>query len=119
MIVRIGLTRSDRDKNYVPQIDGFISGSKQDFYTIDSKFISGLSAEEVAEAVFEATNAPSIPFDNLFMAEVREVFELSSKFYDPMSNIELRALSVGDTVEVVGLGTVACDHVGWVEVPSA
>ena len=118
MIVRIGLTRPDRTKNYVPQIDGFVPGAKCDFYTIDSKNVSDKTVDEIAEAVFEATNAPSIPVEDLFMAEVREVFEMASRFYDPMSDIELRALSVGDTVEVVGLGARACDHVGWVEIPA-
>lgn len=117
--VRIGYTISDRARDYIPTCDGYRPGAAQhqvSFELPDRPELAGLSAAELAEAVFVATNAPAV-----LARSVLGEAEVAEALYGPASNLSeqqrrhLRALSVGDTVTVAGR-TLACEPVGFTDI---
>lgn len=96
--IRVGFTRSDRATGY-SSFDGYREGAEQDLVDIVVK-LCPVPVETIAEAVFEATNAP-YPVPGL-------AGDIRAALYD----LPVRSLSVGDTVEVAG-NRVAVEPVGF------
>lgn len=103
MKITIGLTRTDREANYVPSMDGYRKGAAQDVVVLEveaePRYPEGeWQAVEVGEAYFTATNAPE---------EVVLASPLATAVYRALI-AKLRAehlthrlsMSVGDTVQV-------------------
>ena len=107
--VVIGLTQSARTGDYFPMSDGYREGAAQQVVSVEVEtgLLVGKSIEAVAEAVFEATNAPVEVFARNPLA-----CAILEGLLDPMGRGQYRSLSVGDTVEVDGT-RVACDRFGW------
>lgn len=105
MIITLGFTESDRSRDYSSFADGYRIGARQTSVTIalDGDG-SHLSAQQWAEAVFEASNLPT-PAADPIVAAIQHA--LAAQVQTP-----LRALSVGDTVTVGGR-MWACEPVGW------
>ncbi len=106
--IEIGFTKTDRPGNYIPMCDGYRAGAEQEVLTLAVSNCSQLTPEQVAEAVFEATNAP----DDVDVTDAAHHirWELRGRAY--------RSLSVGDTVAVAGV-KVECKRVGWGRIQSA
>ncbi|MEV4201075.1 hypothetical protein [Micromonospora globbae] len=105
MIITLGFTESDRSRDYSSFADGYRIGARQTSVTIalDGDG-SHLSAQQWAEAVFEASNLPA-PAADPIVAAIQHA--LAAQVQTP-----LRALSVGDSVTVGGQ-MWACEPVGW------
>ncbi len=97
----IGLTQSNRAENYFPSMDGYKLSAGQDTYTLDYPDYME-TAEEVAERVFIATNAP----DEMGMSEPQRHMRAL------LTGLLPRSVSVGDTVTYDGT-TLVCARVGW------
>lgn len=104
--VYLGLSQSDQRENYYPMIDGWRPGVTQTQVAIvvPTEAVADRSIDEVAEALFVATNHPA-PLEAGGLATV-----LAEALSD--QDLRPRALSVGDTV-VCGPAAVACDRSGW------
>jgi len=105
VIITLGFTQSDRDADYSSFSDGYRFGAQQQSVTIVLEGDgSGMTAEQWAEAAFEASNhpgqAPAGPARAIQLALAEQVHH------------RLRSLSVGDTVTVHGQ-MWACESVGW------
>lgn len=104
--VKIGFTQSDLASGY-SSFDGYREGARQEI--AEHRFeVGDFAPEQVAEAVFAATNAP---------IEVIEAMPLTRAIYLRLRRAAeageyVRSLSVGDTVEVDGV-RLACDRFGW------
>lgn len=107
--VIIGFTRTARALDYVPAMDGYRPGAAQDEITLEIEGVEGFTVPEVAEMIFVAVEAP-YDVEGL-LGEIREA--LRPLFAAaPFS----RSVSVGDTVEVEGVGRWACARFGWDEI---
>lgn len=108
--ITVGLTLSDRAANYFPMSDGYREGAAQETVVVEVEtgLLVGRSIEDVAEAVFVATNAPTE-----VVAESRLSCAILAGLLDSMGRAQHRSLSVGDTVEVDGT-RAACGRVGWI-----
>ena len=93
--VVIGLTQSARTGDYFPMSDGYREGAAQQVVSVEVEtgLLVGKSIEAVAEAVFEATNAPVEVFARNPLA-----CAILEGLLDPMGRGQYRSLSVGDTV---------------------
>jgi len=115
--ITIGLTRTDRQANYVPAMDGYRPGAKQDVIELEveaplAQPEGGWQAVEVGEAYFKATNAPK---------EVVEADPLAHAIFQVLVATEggyahRLTMDVGDTVQVDGGQAVSCESFGWKEV---
>jgi hypothetical protein len=99
----IGLTITDRASDYIPSCDGYRAGAPQDIVTVD---IPGLELEpqQWAEAVFVATNAPTV-------ADMQP-WPCAPAVYEALQGQPMRALSIGDTVTAGGQ-MLSCERMGW------
>lgn len=117
MIITIGFTETDRmfalyghrdDNTYVPSQDGYRPGAAQDLVAFEVADAEELSPEQWAEAVWVVTNAPAFT--------VLDGYAGASQVLRALTRVEgfgdLRAVSVGDTVDVDGRLWV-CEKSGW------
>ena len=118
--ITIGLTRTDRQANYVPAMDGYRPGAKQDVIELEveaplAQPEGGWQAVEVGEAYFKATNAPQevIEADPLALAVYRALAEKVREQGGVKHRLEM---FVGDTVSLDGGPLVSCERFGWKEV---
>lgn len=93
--VALGLTRSDRAANYLPSMDGWVAGAAQDEIRFTVEVPVAATVNEIAEAAFEATNAPGGLCG--LSADLKEAWEAAG--HDRTAE-PFRSLSVGDTVVV-------------------
>jgi hypothetical protein len=105
MIITLGFTESDRAAGYVSFSDGYRPGARQTriSLTLDGDG-SALSAQQWAEAAYEASNHPGHAHTGPAQAIQRALADQA-----PGAR---RSLSVGDTVTVRG-DTWACEPSGW------
>lgn len=123
--ILIGFTENDHYAEYIPALDGWTPDSKQ--YRLDYTLPPGLPVlplEEVAEAFFEASNAPAYDYET-GEETFAKVGTLVRYFQDSLySNIagKWRSLSVGDSVayayvnaagEYIIQELVSCERLGW------
>jgi hypothetical protein len=98
--VTVGLSESDRDDNYFPMMDGYRPGVAQQTVSIAVEDALLLAPEAMAEAVFHASNAPTIDPAN----PLHRTLRAGLRGY--------RSVSVGDTV-TIGEVRLACERTGW------
>lgn len=102
MKLTIGFTRTDRDNDYIPGMDGYRPGAAQDVVTLEVDAPSapdgGWESVVAAEAYFVATNAPSevVARDPLATAILHALL-LADEVQSPQHRL---TLDVGDTVQV-------------------
>lgn len=106
--ITVGWTISDMDAGYSSFSDGYRHGAKQHVETVTVDIPDDWTTEQVAEAVFVATNSPR-PDDTA--EQIRSA--ISATGYNGRG--AHWSFSVGDTV-TVGDQTVACANFGWDEV---
>jgi hypothetical protein len=108
VIITVGFTQPDRDRDYSSFSDGYRLGARQLSVTIALEGDgTSLSGEQWAEAVFTASNYPG-GSTNPVVAAIQNA--LADQVHGG-----LRSLSVGDTVSAHGQ-MWACDPDGWHEV---
>lgn len=112
--VAIGWTESDRAGGYISYVDGWKAEAPQLVWVTDIPDYLAVSIEDVAEAVFEATNAPY----ELPVGSLGRWFQT----YFQTNSPQPRSLSVGDTVSFVSYdaqanmipsAVVSCERIGW------
>lgn len=114
MILIVGFTKSNRTgghDDYVPMSDGYRSGAEQVIVPIRVPNDPAVTAEQWAEAVFVATNAPREVIDQHPGAPAVAAV-IAGWAQAPHG---WRSLSKGDTVLVYGK-LLACASVGFTEV---
>jgi len=113
--VAIGWTESDRAAGYISYMDGWKPEAEQEVWVIDIPDYFATDIERVAEAVFEATNAPyELPVGSLGI--------WFQNYFKTQGGVLPRSLSVGDTVSfvhydaeanMVPAAVVSCESMGW------
>lgn len=115
MYMIIGLTRTDRQNDYLPAMDGWKLGAAQDAFGLHVPDLPG-TGSQWAEAVFIATNAPEQVIQESPLATA--VFEAIKAWLDnwqarrPVTPTTFRSLCVGDTV-LVGGALWSCEKSGF------
>lgn len=122
MKITIGLTRTDRDADYVPAMDGYRPDAPQDVVVLEvAAELSAYSGEEgwetieAGEAYFTATNAPRevIERHRLALAVYRELAEEMRR----QGGVKHRlSMSVGDTIQVDDGDLYEVKPFGWEKV---
>lgn len=125
-----GMTRSEyREQNYIPMDDGWrllrdgrMPAQDLIVFRIEKALLGDLTPEAVCEAVFVATNAPDDYIEHSELCLMRELNRLwLAGDFNWVPNhqgepVYRRALSVGDTVTIEGLPSLACEKRGWREI---
>lgn len=118
--VTIGWTLNNRaDRTYVSFSDGYREGVLQHEVTFTLDVADDVNGESIADAVFLATNAPSVAPGTLAAQILAEV--AASGYTGRVEGedyIGHYSLSVGDTVTVDGT-KYACANIGWKTVGEA
>jgi hypothetical protein len=104
--ITIGWTKFKTGDSYVPFVDGYRSGAAQHSITVESE-TGSLTTEDIANAVYEATNAPTVHPDTLAGDILAQIHATGYRGQDAHFS-----LSVGDTVTAKGW-RAACARSGW------
>jgi hypothetical protein len=105
--VTIGWTKSDRDNDYSSFSDGYRRGADQHTETIRVEVPADRDAEDIAEAVFFATNAPYLDPASREGKILAAIY--ANGYHGEGAHF---SLSTGDTV-TVGDTMLACARFGW------
>lgn len=111
----IGLTRTDRDADYVPAMDGYRAGAEQDTVTLmlAEDVLAGLGIVSICEALFIVTNAPEDVVVEMAKADrVLAMVLAADMVWAANSGTNHRSISKGDTVEYQGI-VMECQSAGW------
>lgn len=129
MKIIYGMTLSDRAADYIPADDGYRPGAAQDmiYFEVGNELIGDAKAHYIAECLFIATNAPDEALHDK-PELIHAMRRLVTSMYDmgmqgaitfaPFGDTEpyCRSMSVGDTVTLEGMGTLACAKQGFTRV---
>lgn len=113
--VTYGHTLSDRPNDYIPGMDGWRPGALQELISLALDVEAGTTPEAIAEAIYEATNAPRGVWSPLAHAVEAELARHRA------AGTRTWVMDVGDTVVVAGVEAqpvlVECASVGFTRRP--
>lgn len=105
--ITIGFTKTDRESNYVPMMDGYRAGAEQELVVVDMpRALLPVVIAQTPELFFGVTNAPLDAIQaSPRMSRMHEHFVSVGQTFP-------RSISVGDTVSY-GDERWACARRGW------
>jgi hypothetical protein len=117
LLMILGFSISDRAADYIPSMDGYRPGARQDLIALEvdtADLNAALPPFYWVEAAYQASNLP--PFaegDRPVVRAVRRALDALRARYAPAPVPNLRSLSVGDTITMAGQ-MWECTRTGWV-----